>query len=127
MLLITKQLHADINECLTRTNNSGCAQICNNTAGFYRCSCNHGYELTSDNHTCTGMWIPSTYVIMTAMALCFMLHSDISECLGTHDCSQLCVELEGRHECRCFDGYELADDHITCEGIYSYVYNLLVT
>ena len=46
-------LYADINECLT--DNGGCAQTCRNTGGSYYCSCDSGYELTSDNHTCTGM------------------------------------------------------------------------
>jgi len=46
-------------------------------------------------------------------------HSDIGECLiGTHNCSQLCVELDGGFECDCSDGYELGDDGITCEGIW---------
>ena len=46
-----------------------------------------------------------------------MLHSDVSECrMGTHNCSELCVELQGRRECRCVDGHELEDDHVTCRG-----------
>ena len=43
---------ADINECAT--NNGGCAQICNNTAGSYQCSCRMGYTLNSDGHSCDG-------------------------------------------------------------------------
>ena len=31
---------------------SGCTQICNNTSGGFTCSCNTGYELSSDNKTC---------------------------------------------------------------------------
>ena len=48
------------------------------------------------------------------------LLSDIGECLiGTHNCSEVCVELEGGYECDCFsDAYELADDGVTCEGSY---------
>ena len=47
-----------------------------------------------------------------------MWHSDVRKCLnGAHNCSQLCVELAaGRYECRCMDGYELADDQVTCKG-----------
>ena len=45
-------------------------------------------------------------------------YSDIRECfIGAHNCSQLCVELEGRYKCRCSDGYELADDQVTCKGM----------
>ena len=42
----------DINECLT--DNGGCTQTCDNTDGFYQCSCLNGYELTSDGYNCTG-------------------------------------------------------------------------
>ena len=42
----------DINECAT--NNGGCEQICNNTAGSYQCSCGPGYTLNSDGHACDG-------------------------------------------------------------------------
>ena len=50
--------------------------------------------------------------------LCYVLHSDVGECLiGTHNCSQLCVELEGRYKCKCNDGYKLGDDQVTCIGI----------
>ena len=51
---------------------------------------------------------------MTLTASCL----DIGECLiGTHNCSQVCVELDGGFECDCFDGYELNDDGVTCDGI----------
>ena len=33
---------------------AGCSQRCNNTVGSYFCTCMDGYELESDNHTCTG-------------------------------------------------------------------------
>ena len=31
-----------------------CAQMCTNTAGSYQCSCDAGYTLNSDGHTCDG-------------------------------------------------------------------------
>ena len=43
---------ADINECAS--GNGGCHHTCRNTVGSYRCSCNNGYSLSGDNHTCTG-------------------------------------------------------------------------
>lgn len=43
---------ADINEC--NTNNGGCGTTCTNTVGSYNCSCNDGYELDNDLHTCNG-------------------------------------------------------------------------
>ena len=44
--------YIDINEC--SLSNGGCAQVCNNTIGSYVCSCNAGYNLENDNHTCSG-------------------------------------------------------------------------
>jgi len=40
----------DINECLT--DNGGCDQICLNTGGSYKCSCNTFFALASDGTTC---------------------------------------------------------------------------
>ena len=49
LLMIT-----DINEC--GTDNGGCEQICTNTNSsyMYYCSCNSGYILDGDGHTCNG-------------------------------------------------------------------------
>ena len=44
--------HSDIDECTEGT--SGCDHNCTNTDGSYYCTCLDGYELESDNHTCTG-------------------------------------------------------------------------
>ena len=44
----------DVNECLD--NNAGCSDNCTNTDGSYYCSCFSGFELSSDNHTCEGMY-----------------------------------------------------------------------
>ena len=44
--------YIDINEC--SLSNGGCAQVCNNSIGSYVCSCNAGYNLENDNHTCSG-------------------------------------------------------------------------
>ena len=45
---------ADINECLS--NNGGCAQVCVNTPGSYRCSCDPGFTLGMDGKLCYGTW-----------------------------------------------------------------------
>ena len=42
----------DIDEC--RSNTDGCSQVCTNTVGSYVCSCNSGYRLSEDRHTCNG-------------------------------------------------------------------------
>ena len=44
--------NSDINECLS--NNGGCNHNCHNSDGSYTCSCNNGYQLNSDGHTCEG-------------------------------------------------------------------------
>ena len=42
----------DINECSQGI--SGCSQQCINSIGSYKCDCNTGYYLSSNNHTCLG-------------------------------------------------------------------------
>ena len=42
----------DIDEC--EQGLDGCDHNCTNTVGRYYCTCMDGYELESDNHTCTG-------------------------------------------------------------------------
>ena len=48
----TLDFYSDINECVQSL--AGCNQNCTNTAGGYFCTCMNGYELQSDNVTCTG-------------------------------------------------------------------------
>ena len=62
-----------------------------------------------------------TCVANTAFTNSFYLlyFIDIGECLiGSYNCSQICVELDGGYECNCSSGYELRDDGFTCEGSY---------
>ena len=49
----------DVNEREDRFS-SGCAQDCTNTVGSFECSCNTGYELTSDGFLCKGETIDHT-------------------------------------------------------------------
>ena len=41
-----------------------------------------------------------------------------------HNCSQICVELEGSFNCSCYSGYELQNDGATCEGNCTYLHNI---
>ena len=44
---------------------------------------------------------------------------DIPNCaINDHNCSQICVEVEGSFNCSCYPGYELQDDEATCTGTY---------
>ena len=49
---MTVRFSSDIDEC--ERGLALCNQICTDTVGSYYCTCMVGYELESDNHTCTG-------------------------------------------------------------------------
>ena len=53
-------MHSDIDEC--EQGSDGCDHNCTNTVGSYYCTCMDGYELESDNHTCTGDECTYTYI-----------------------------------------------------------------
>uniref|UniRef100_A0A3Q4C0E7 Uncharacterized protein n=1 Tax=Mola mola TaxID=94237 RepID=A0A3Q4C0E7_MOLML len=75
----------DINEC--RMINTLCSNgRCRNTIGSFRCRCDNGYALDSDERNCT----------------------DIDECHISPDlCGQgRCINTPGDFECECFEGYE---------------------
>ena len=50
--LLKSNYYLDIDECAQGL--ARCTQNCNNTVGGYFCTCMDGFELESDNHTCTG-------------------------------------------------------------------------
>ena len=50
--MLPLKLYIDINECAQGTDL--CEQDCHNVPGSYLCSCNSGYTLNSDGHTCDG-------------------------------------------------------------------------
>ena len=102
----------DVNECLISTNNN-CSQLCFNTNGSFRCQCNSGYILASDNSTCNGwlIWPPHTVFHINYFP-------DVNECLIATDnnCSQLCINTNGSFHCQCNSGYILSSDNSTCNG-----------
>ena len=53
-------MHSDIDEC--EQGSDGCDHNCTNTVGRYYCTCMDGYELESDNYTCTGDECTYTYI-----------------------------------------------------------------
>ena len=42
----------DVDECAAGS--SGCAHVCVNTMGSFACGCRDGFQLNSDQFTCTG-------------------------------------------------------------------------
>ena len=51
-MVIAFYMNEDVNECTMGTSN--CTQLCINNIGSYTCTCNSGYNLDADNHTCNG-------------------------------------------------------------------------
>ena len=42
--------------------------------------------------------------------------------INAHNCSQLCVEVEGSFNCSCYPGYELQQDRVSCKGNQIHMY-----
>jgi len=45
-------------------------------------------------------------------------------------CSQICEDISGRYQCRCLDGYRLANDHHSCvpaDGKFCRIYAVVVS
>lgn len=47
-------IFSDIDECANKSLHL-CNQICENTLGSYKCSCEKGFEISRDGYTCEGM------------------------------------------------------------------------
>lgn len=74
----------DINECAV--DNGNCEHRCTNRPGGRTCSCNPGYQLTSNGRGC----------------------EDIDECSGnSHGCSDMCINTPGGYYCGCPDNKEM--------------------
>lgn len=99
----------DVNECSLRNGHGPCQDACHNTLGSYHCSCEDmtGTQLAADGHSC----------------------EDIDECRTDNGgCSHSCLNTLGTAFCACPEGYMLADDWKTCEGLLlSSIVNNLVS
>ena len=122
-----------------------CQQKCENSEGSYRCSCNQGFILNSDNRSCDGelprqhilMYIQlsiRTYaleqlrweyihvVIIISLAPIWLfinlpiVSSALEVCHTNHGCSHGCAIVNNTEQCFCPSGYAL--QNIThCNGM----------
>ena len=113
LFIICIPISLDIDECFV--NADVCDHVCTNTIGSYTCSCNDGYALDDDGHTCNGNWMFYSIEIYNPFSS-FLL--DINECDSANGgCAQICINLLGtKNNCSCEIGYNVADDMINCEG-----------
>lgn len=83
-------------------NNGGCDQLCasGGASGLaVSCSCKVGFTLDPDNgRTC----------------------HDVDECtVNNAGCEHICENIDGGYTCRCYDGFQLNGDHVTCSAVKS--------
>ena len=56
-------------------------------------------------------------VIAVSKSRLQILCADIDECLGTNGCQQVCHNNQGSYTCNCTDGFQLAVNGKSCNGI----------
>ncbi|XP_038663442.1 von Willebrand factor C and EGF domain-containing protein-like isoform X8 [Scyliorhinus canicula] len=126
----------DLDECTG--NRSPCQQRCQNVVGSFICSCQPGFHLHNNGHSCTDVnecrWIGESRVChhschnTVGSYLCFCRSGfrlladrstceDIDECLSGL-CSHHCVNTEGSFYCTCPEGFHLNMNN-TCTGDYT--------
>ena len=110
-MISTLILPTDIDECSEGI--SECSQLCINTIGSYSCSCQNGYQLDSDNHTCLGKIIDALIMIDNAYN-----GTDINECASLNgECEQNCQNTIGSYSCSCLTGYLMDSNGYNCTGL----------
>ena len=113
--------YVDLNECVEL---QPCDQICTNRfkTGYF-CSCENGYYLEQNNHTCAGMVLMKPNVSKYTQTAVLAYNSskvlaflDVNECVAA-TCAGFCEEDEiGSYKCGCYAGYILHSDGRSCIG-----------
>ena len=91
--VINAMLYTDVNECIA--NNGGCETHCNNTEGSYICSCDNGFELNSDGHSCDGMYLMLSRLNQMPLIM-FLPHVQISmnvKSMSTNVVTRVSIQL----------------------------------
>ena len=101
----------DVNEC--QSSNGGCEQVCTNTIGSFECSCNPGFNVSSNGANCIGKMVQLNAYHNPIIAK----YTDINECQTNNGgCEQICNNTDGSFECSCNQGYSLSSDGTNCIG-----------
>ena len=126
-LLVLTLFCADIDECAT--DQGGCSEVCENTAGSFKCSCSRpGFELAANNLDCMGKKASTSIILFGCSILCGHLSlslslspsldsSDTNECLSAdlNNCDQTCSNTNGGYVCSCQSGFKLNEDGFSCD------------
>ncbi|XP_030851749.1 mucin-like protein [Strongylocentrotus purpuratus] len=120
----------DVNECQSNTTND-CDQTCHNILNGYYCSCNDGFTLSLDTHSCIdNAGCTPTAMNNTGSPNCTCepgnefgngTCSDFDECSEgiQNDCPEVstCINTDGDYFCDCMDGYNTVNETKSCEDI----------
>ena len=110
---------SDIDECNMHIHN--CEHLCVNIIGSFNCSCQDGFILQSDGHTCEGndqnLYVNCIYNVVAANR----------SCNENNSCEQLCaLSLASSTEiCSCKSGYVLDSNMKNCSGNHK-IHSLLI-
>eukprot|EP00057_Strongylocentrotus_purpuratus_P008873 XP_011663347.1 PREDICTED: fibrillin-1 isoform X8 [Strongylocentrotus purpuratus] len=120
----------DVNECQSNTTND-CDQTCHNILNGYYCSCDDGFTLSLDKHSCIdNAGCTPTAMNNTGSPNCTCdpgyefdngTCSDFDECSEgvQNDCPEVstCINTDGDYFCNCMDGYNTVNETKSCEDI----------